>query len=48
VTQQLHLHLQPSMRPPVWSVSPTEAGTFDCNPDYLTPVAIDRTTAFKG
>ncbi len=29
-------------------VQPTEAGTFDCNPDYLTSLAIDPTTAFKG
>ncbi len=29
-------------------VQPTEAGKFDCNPDYLTDLAIDPTTAFKG
>ena len=29
-------------------VQPTEAGKFDCNPAYLTPIAVDPTTAFKG
>jgi len=28
-------------------IKPTEKGQFDCNPDYLTPVAVDP-TVFKG
>jgi ABC-type branched-subunit amino acid transport system substrate-binding protein len=29
-------------------VQPTEKGKFDCNPKYLTDIAIDPSTAFKG
>jgi hypothetical protein len=29
-------------------VQPTEKGKFDCNPMYLTDIAIDPSTAFKG